>query len=85
MNYNLPSAFNRRAPSFGFGERFQEKLDRSGNIIISDVLILVDNPSPDSYRLKSGFENDPESTMSKTKAFTFGVSREAYDKVYMPS
>ena len=29
-NYNLPPAFGRRAPSFGFGDRFTEKFDRSG-------------------------------------------------------
>ena len=29
-NYNLPPAFGRRAPSFGFGDRFAEKFDRSG-------------------------------------------------------
>jgi hypothetical protein len=46
---------------------------------------LVENPSPDSYRLKSAFDVDPEASFSKSKAFTFGVSRQAYEKVYMPT
>lgn len=45
----------------------------------------MDNPSPDSYRLKSGFEFDPDSSMIKSKAFSFGISREAYENVYIPS
>ena len=41
MNYNLPETFNRRAPSFGFGDRFAEKFDRSGmKIIISFNIFL---------------------------------------------
>ena len=45
---------------------------------------IVDNsPSPGSYRLQSEF--DPESSMNKSKAFSFGISREAYEKVYIPS
>lgn len=29
-NYDLPSCFGRRAPSFGVGDRFNQKVDRSG-------------------------------------------------------
>ena len=44
----------------------------------------IGSPSPDSYRVISDF--DPgQSVVSTKKAFTFGVSREAYDKVYIPS
>lgn len=49
------------------------------------IIALVENPSPDSYRLKSSFDFDPEASFSKSKAFTFGMSRQAYDKVYIPS
>lgn len=46
----------------------------------------IDSPSPDSYRLNSEFDpNASGSKMAKSKAFTFGASREAYDKVYVPS
>jgi hypothetical protein len=86
MNYTLPSAFGVRAPSFGIGDRFGDKHDRSGkNIINCFLLNIVENPSPDSYRLGSAFEFNPEASFSKSKAYTFGVSRAAYDKVYIPS
>ena len=46
--------------------------------------MLIGSPSPDSYRLGSDF--DPGSSVISTKkAFTFGISREAYEKVYIPS
>ena len=43
-------------------------------------------PSPDSYRLKSEFDTEPQGSrhIPKAKAFTFGAPREAYDKVYLP-
>lgn len=86
MNYTLPSSFNRRAPSFGFGDRFVEKHDRSGKKIkIMTLFFIVENPSPDSYRLGSEFDFNPNASFSKSKAFSFGVSREAYDKVYIPA
>ncbi len=34
MNYNLPNAFGRRAPSFGIGDRFCERVDRSSKKFI---------------------------------------------------
>lgn len=46
---------------------------------------VVENPSPDTYRLYSDFELNPRSSLGKSKAFSFGISREAYDKVYIPS
>lgn len=47
---------------------------------------IVDSPGPDSYRLNSEFEHGNSTTsISHKKAFSFGISREAYEKVYMPS
>lgn len=85
MNYTLPTALGNRAPSFGVGDRFNDRHDRSSKIIKTVLNYLVDNPSPDSYRVGSAFEFNPEASFSKSKAYTFGVSRAAYDKVYIPS
>lgn len=46
---------------------------------------IVDNPSPDSYRLNSSFDFNASSSVMKSKAFTFGMSRDAFNKVYIPS
>ena len=50
---------------------------------VTNYFNLLDSPSPDSYRAKSDFEGP--NIMSNSRAFTFGISREAYDKVYVPS
>ena len=61
-------------------------IDLAEEVRITLKLILhTDTPSPDSYRLHSEFEATGEGSMRATKAFSFGISREAYDKVYMPS
>jgi hypothetical protein len=49
------------------------------------MIAIDDSPSPSSYRLRSEFDIDGPGSISKSKAFTFGISREAYDKVYIPS
>lgn len=100
MNYELPNCFGKRAPSFGVGDRFNSKVDRSGKFFISFIIlsfeefsfyynsnlqIIVDNPSPDSYQLNSSFDFNASSSVMKSKAFTFGMSREAFNKVYIPS
>jgi hypothetical protein len=41
-------------------------------------LDIVDTPSPTSYNKKSDFQNNTVS-----KAFSFGIAREAYTKVYI--
>lgn len=49
------------------------------------VFQLGEVPSPDSYRLTSDFEyKTHKSVFRKSHAFTFGTSREAYEKVYSP-
>ena len=85
ITYTLPSGFGRRAPSFGIGDRFDHlHWNRKLQTLVSLTDNIVDNsPSPGSYRLQSDF--DPESSMNKSKAFSFGISREAYEKVYIPS
>ena len=46
----------------------------------------MDTPAPNSYRLSSDFElNNSATALPKSKCFSFGISREAYEKVYMPS
>ena len=47
-------------------------------------MLMIGGPSPDSYRLSSEFVPGT-AVISNKKAYTFGVSREAYDKVYIPS
>lgn len=44
----------------------------------------MNQPSPDSYRLKSAFDLDAPSTVVRKIAYTFGASRTAYDKVFLP-
>lgn len=39
---------------------------------------IDDSPSPTNYNLKSEFNKTPS-----TKAFSFGIAREAYTKVYI--
>lgn len=43
---------------------------------------LVEHPSPGSYRVASDFEI---TDARRTKAFTFGTSRDAYEHVYNPA
>ncbi len=48
-------------------------------ILFTFLSILLDNsPSPTNYDLKSEFNQTPS-----TKAFSFGIAREAYSKVYI--
>jgi len=43
------------------------------------MIFLIDSsPPPNNYTLKSEFTNNPS-----TKAFSFGIAREAYTKVYI--
>lgn len=42
-------------------------------------------PSPDTYRLKSEFDSDaPQKTTITKIAYSFGASRDVYEKVYSP-
>lgn len=46
----------------------------------------IDSPSSIDYKHRSDFDfSDPNSPMRKSKAFSFGMSREAYEKVYLPN
>ena len=40
-------------------------------------------PCPGTYDMPSDF--DGSGSMNMTKAFSFGISREAYEKVYVPT
>ena len=41
-------------------------------------------PPPDAYTLPSDFDGE-KSFMNNSRAFSFGISRDAYEKVYIPS
>ena len=57
VGYDLPSTFNPRSTSFGFGER--SIINRNKNCkfysFYTKIIFLV-IPSPDKYDLKSSFE-----------------------------
>ena len=42
------------------------------------ILFIAVTPAPSSYNLRSEFSPTPG-----TKAFSFGIAREAYEKVYI--
>lgn len=46
--------------------------------------MIVPQPSPDTYKVKSVFDNDATPVIAKRIAYSFGASRQAYDKVYLP-
>lgn len=56
----------------------QEKFLRLKVLNFNSPDILGDSPPPTSYDLKSEFVTSPSS-----KAFSFGIAREAYSKVYI--
>ena len=64
--------------------RFKSKSD-SFDILYFLVLTssVAESPPPGSYRAQSEFEQTSQGN-SKSKAYSFGISREAYEKVYMP-
>ncbi len=61
----------RRTTSFGVGTRFKPHSRNS------------QSPPPNSYTLPSAFE--PNFKTARGLAYTFGITREAYAKVYVPA
>lgn len=64
-----------RAAGIGYGSRDIFK-NRSKEFISNDI--LDDSPPPTNYNMKSEFNPSPT-----TKAWSFGIAREAYSKVYI--
>lgn len=64
------------------------RTDRRQVSQISLLILLLGSPPPGSYTLKSEFEiGRPGTTNTVTKGgiYSFGIGREKYEKVYMPS
>ena len=69
VSYEKQSTLHHRAAGIGYGERFS---------VGSKQVEQGKAPSPSSYRVQHDNINH-----HKSPAFTFGVSREAFDKVYL--
>lgn len=79
VQYNIPNSFSKRAPSLGYGDR-SSFIPKSKTIIIQYIIIKLDEaPAPTSYNPKSDFDK----TAPHGRAFSFGIAREAYAKVYI--
>jgi hypothetical protein len=68
--YDLQSTKSRRSASIGYGQRFQHLLREASK----------KGPSPQAYNLKGDFD---KVTGMKSRAFSFGMSREYFRKVYL--
>ena len=79
--YQLPEVRAKRAAGFGHGDRFKATR-KSKNLCLYKLDVEKQTPSPDAYR---SFVSDFEKQKNKKHVFTFGASREAYDKVYLES
>jgi hypothetical protein len=71
----VPDFKSKRATNFGFGNR---GMPTKGNFEKS-LTVIDDSPPPNVYTIKSAFD----SRQPDGRAFTFGISREAYKKVYL--
>lgn len=65
----LPNTISAKASGFGFG-------DKAG----LNVLLGKDSPSPNSYRIRGNFDR-----LRSNNGKTFGLSHQAYAKVYIPN
>lgn len=66
--YEAATTKSKRSASIGYGKRFQHMLAQAA----------VKTPSPFQYTIPSEFQKRPTS-----RAYTFGVSREYFKKVYL--
>jgi hypothetical protein len=64
----MKSTKSNRAASIGYGKRFQQLLQKSS----------IKGPGPQQYNIQSEFQKQ-----NKSRAFTFGMSREYFKKVYL--
>ena len=92
IGYNLKTSLATRSFSFGIGER-KPNLVKSKSLFIFfsqffnlfSALFIEDFkkfPEPGAYRLPSDFEKSDTIKKTGGKIFSFGASRNAYDRVY---
>ena len=74
--YDLPSMKMTRSAGMGFGRR--EIFGSKSKLTREFIACIDESPSPTNYNLKSEFNSIPA-----TKAYSFGIAREAYSKVYI--
>ena len=73
VSYNIPNTISKRGTSFGYGTRYN--FAKRGTLVIRPHRVDP-SPPPNAYSHKSGFNRSPS-----TKAFSFGIARDAYNKV----
>jgi hypothetical protein len=66
--YELQDTKSKRATGLGYGRRFDSLLNPA----------TLASPSPNRYTLESTFQKQ-----AKSRAFSFGLSREHFKKVYI--
>jgi len=66
--YDLQDTKTKRATGLGYGRRFENLLN----------VATLNSPSPNRYTLDSGFSKNV-----KSRAFSFGLSRDHFKKVYI--
>jgi hypothetical protein len=66
--YDIGDTKTRRTTGLGYGRRFESMLNKAA----------LNSPPPDRYTLNSDFKKQP-----KSRAFSFGISREYYKAVYI--
>jgi hypothetical protein len=74
----VPNTISNRSCGFGYGKRMSFEKKSKLNKDFSYLFITDDfSPPPNNYNLKSDFHE----TSPAGKAFSFGITREAYKKV----
>jgi hypothetical protein len=66
--YNTPNSFDKRATTFGYGNKYDFTKERGRGI-----------PPPDAYQMSSDFDKG----RPFSSAFSFGISREQCEKRYI--
>ena len=96
MCYDLPTTKNTRTCGFGIGSRFKNSMQvRKSKFLINFnnsfiLYFILASPDPGIYQLKSDFDMGKPSTANTAKGgtksgvYTFGISRDKYEKVYLP-
>ncbi|MFS8160366.1 MAG: hypothetical protein ACMG6E_09205 [Candidatus Roizmanbacteria bacterium] len=80
ISYDIPNTLSKRGPSLGYGDRssFFKKSSPFLTIMLT-LYYLGDAPAPTTYKAFSDFDSgNPHG-----RAFSFGIAREAYSKVYI--
>ena len=79
VSYDLPSLFSKRATSIGFGRRTVMEKSRKGTSSPELSKYIDGVPGPGSVDLRGAFDQGSP----RVKAFSFGLSREHFNKVYI--